>query len=202
MLPHFQASRYITAAVSTGEQEVAPLAHYFWVLKHQSWKILAFVLIAVLATIIISYRLSPLFESTATVEIDSRVPSGAIGADSDTQAAANDTDQFLATQVKLLQSDSVIRPVVQRFDLPAADLERQESRLPTTRTEDAPMVLKRLRVSRSPGTYILLVSYRSVDPQLAADVANGVVESYINHVYSIRYEATANLSSFLERQME
>ena len=64
------------------------------------------------------------------------------------------------------------------------------------------MVLKRLRVSRSPGTYILLVSYRSVDPQLAADVANGVVESYINHVYSIRYEATANLSSFLERQME
>ena len=33
------------------------------------------------------------------------------------QSATNDADQFLATQIKLIQSDSVLRPVVQKYKL-------------------------------------------------------------------------------------
>ena len=67
-------------------------------------------LACVAATVIISSRLTPIYESTVTVDVDRQMPSAVIGQDA-TRMPTNDADQFLATQVKLIQSDSVLRPV-------------------------------------------------------------------------------------------
>jgi hypothetical protein len=37
---------------------------------------------------------------------------------------------------------------------------------------------------------------------LAANVANGVTNSYLQRTFEIRYTATANLSNFMEKQLE
>ena len=76
----------------------------------------------VVATLIVSARLTPIYESTVTVDIDRQMPSAVIGQDA-TRAPANDADQFLATQVKLIQSDSVLRPVAEQYHL--LDIEKQ-----------------------------------------------------------------------------
>ncbi len=73
-------------------------------------------LATVLATLIVSLRLTPIYESTTTIDIDRRMPTGVLGQEA-TEIANNDADQFLATQVKLIQSDSVLRPVVDKFHL-------------------------------------------------------------------------------------
>ncbi|MEO8027450.1 MAG: polysaccharide biosynthesis tyrosine autokinase, partial [Bryobacteraceae bacterium] len=57
-------------------------------------------------------------------------------------------------------------------------------------------------VTRPPNTYLLLISYRSPDPGLASDVANGVAESYLEHTYNIRIRSSASLSTFMEKQLE
>src|SRR5678815_4074396 len=93
-----------------------PLTHYLWILRRHGWKMLGFVALVVLCTAVVSLRLTPIYESTATIDIDRRMPTGVLGEDS-TQAVNNDADQFLATQVKLIQSDSVLRPVVDKFKL-------------------------------------------------------------------------------------
>ena len=59
-----------------------------------------------------------------------------------------------------------------------------------------------LKVTRPPNTYLLLISYRSPDARLAADVANGVARSYVEHTYNIRFRSSASLSSFMEKQLE
>ena len=69
-------------------------------------------------------------------------------------------------------------------------------------SREAPVILKPLRVTRPPNTYILQISYRSPHRQLAADVANAIAQSYLAHSYEIRYKATASLSEFMERQLE
>jgi capsular exopolysaccharide synthesis family protein len=74
--------------------------------------------------------------------------------------------------------------------------------LPTARAQNAPVKLKNLKVTRPPNTYLLLLAYRSPDPELAASVANGVANSYILHTYDIRFQAAAGLSVFMEKQME
>jgi capsular exopolysaccharide synthesis family protein len=189
--------------VEPPEQSGVPLAHYLWILRRHRWRILAFVVACVAATMIVSARLTPVYESTVIVDIDRQVPSAIIGQDA-ARAPLNDADQFLATQVKLIQSDSVLRPVAQQYHL--IDLEKEASDVTPEKSseaeDDAPILLKKLRVTRPPNTYLLLISYRSPQPRLAADVANAVAHSYVEHTYSIRFKSSASLADFMEKQLE
>jgi capsular exopolysaccharide synthesis family protein len=185
------------------EEAAVPLSHYLWILKRHKWRIIAFALVSVVCTVVVSSRLTPIYESTATIDIDRQAPAGVIGQDA-ARLAPNDSDQFLATQVKIIQSDSVLRPVAERFKLSASEITTLpgESKLPSARAQNAPVTLKKLKVTRPPNTYLLLISYRSPDPELASDVANGIADSYIQHTYDIRFRATAGLSAFMEKQIE
>ena len=189
--------------VEPPEQSAVPLAHYLWILRRHRWKILAFVFACVVATLIVSARLTPIYESTVTVDIDRQMASAIIGQDA-ARAPLNDADQFLATQVKLIQSDSVLRPVAQQYHL--LDLEKKASDVTPEKSseaeDDAPILLNKLKVTRPPNTYLLLISYRSPQPRLAADVANAVARSYVQHTYNIRFQSSASLADFMEKQLE
>jgi len=159
---------------------------------------LGFCALAVIATVIVSARLTPVFESTTTVDVDRESPPGVLGQDA-ARSVTNDADQFLATQMKLVQSDGVLRPVDQRFGLRPRE---KQSAAQSPREEAAPIVLKHLRVTRPPNTYLMLVSYRSNDPVLAADVSNAIAESYLEHSYDIRLRSSTSLATFMERQLD
>jgi capsular exopolysaccharide synthesis family protein len=175
-----------------------PLSHYLWLLKFHRWKILAFIAVCVIATFVISMRITPIYESTTTVDIDRQMPTGVIGQES-TRLPSNDSDQFLATQIKLIQSDSVLRPVARKFKL--SETGRANDAVASS-VDDAPVTLKNLKITRPPNTYLLLISYRSPDPRLASDVSNGIARSYVEHTYNIRYRSSVDLSSFMEKQLE
>jgi capsular exopolysaccharide synthesis family protein len=185
------------------EAPSVPLSHYLWILRRHRGKMAAFVATCLLVTLIVSSRLEPIYESTAAVDIDRQAPTEVVGQDSTREAAPNDADQFLATQVKLVQSDAVLRPVAEQFDL--LRQEGQITRQKPERTQQiaaAPVILKRLRVARPPNTYLLFISYRSTDPHLAADVANAVANSYLTQTYNIRIRSSASLSTFMEKQLD
>jgi polysaccharide biosynthesis transport protein len=185
------------------QTSAVPLTHYLWILRRHLWKIAAFVVVSIVATFVVSSRLTRIYEATATVDVDRQAPSGIVGQDAQRLAAANDADQFLATQVKLIQSDSVLRPVTQKYNL--LEHERQldaNSSIPIEAAKGAPVLLRNLKVSRPSNTYLLQISYRSPDAHLAADVANGIARSYLAHTYNIRIQSSANLSTFMEKQLE
>ncbi len=185
------------------EAPAVPLSHYLWVLRRHLGKMLAFVATCVLATAVVSARLQPIYESTATVDVDRQAPSEVVGQDSTRSVAPNDADQFLATQVKLIQSDAVLRPVAEQFHL--LDREGQLKRMSPEKAQAkarAPIVLKRLKVTRPANTYLLLISYRSSDPGLSADATNAIANSYLAHTYDIRIRSSASLSSFMEKQID
>ena len=187
-------------------QASLPLSHYLWILRRHMWAIVAFVVIVCFATAVVSFRLTPVYESTATLYVDRQEARGIVGQESQAQSYSNlDAESFLASQIRLLQSDSVVRPVAQRYNL--LEREKQFNRAEdssdrVTRAKDAPIVLKQLRIARPPNTYLLQVSYRSTDPQLAADVANQIAQSYIEHTYNIRIRSSQSLSKFMEKQIE
>jgi capsular exopolysaccharide synthesis family protein len=185
------------------ETPPVPLSHYLWILRRHLWKIVAFVAVCVLVTAVVSARLRPIYESTATIDIDRQAPSEVVGDEATHTADLNDSDQLLATQEKLIQSDGVLRPVVEQYHL----LEKEgqikgQNDQHAQQTENAPVVLKRLSVTRPPNTYLLLISYRSSDPQLAANVANAIASSYLIHTYDIRIRSSASMSSFMEKQLD
>ncbi len=181
--------------------ETVPLSHYVWIMKRNWWRIMLFVVCSVAGTLVVSSRLVPVYESTATVDIDRQMPSGVIGQES-MRTMVNDSDQFLATQAKLIQSDSVLRPVAEQYRLNHFDPGAQDISRATPGQEDSPVLLRNLKVSRPPNTYLLLISYRSTNPRLAADVANATARSYLEHTYNIRFKSSASLSAFMEKQLE
>ncbi len=186
----------------TEEEPTVPLSHYLWILRRNKWRILAFVLTCTAATMIVSARLTPIYESTSTVDIDRQAPPAVVGQES-ARTAPNDADQFLATQIKIIQSDSVLRPVSLQYHLSTVETGTgDQGVLQAERVLNAPITLKNLKVTRPPNTYLLLISYRSTIPQVAADVSNGIAESYIQHTYDVRFRATAGLSSYMEKQIE
>jgi capsular exopolysaccharide synthesis family protein len=179
-----------------------PFSHYVWVLRRNAWKILLFIAGVTAAAGFVSLRLTPIYEATATLYVDRQEARGIVGQEA--QAAvvsSSESEQFLASQIRLIQSDSVVRPVAERFSL----LEREKQLdLPAekSRAQDAPILLKNLRVTRPVNTTLLHLSYRSTDPRLAADVANQIAQSYIEHTYNIRIRSSASISKFMERQIE
>lgn len=179
-----------------------PFAHHLWVLRRHRWKILAFITACELATLIVSSRVTPIYESTAVIDIDRQAPVGVVGEDA-TRSSGNDSDQLLATQIRLIQADAVLRPVAQKYRL----LEREQQfrdlpQLSTAQVEGAPILLRRLKVTRPPNTYLLLISYRSPDAHLAADVANAIANSYLQHAYNLRVRSSTNLASYMEKELE
>jgi succinoglycan biosynthesis transport protein ExoP len=182
------------------EEQTIPLSHYLWVVRRHRWKILSFVAICAIATLIVSERLTPMYEAIVTVDVDRKVPTAIVGQEA-TQSTQNDADQFLATQIRLIQSDAVLRPVADQFHL--RDLEHTNgSGIDQGLLIDAPVTLKNLKVTRPNNTYLLLIGYRSPDRRLAADVANAIARSYIEHTYNIRFRSSASLSTFMEKQLE
>src|SRR6202167_5846773 len=177
VIPEYRAISSSSAILEAEYEPQAahvPLSHYLWILRRHGWKIAGFVVAVVIATLIFSLRLTPIYESTTTVDVDRQMPTGVLGPEA-MQNATNDADQFLATQVKLIQSDSVLRPVVDKYRLRDVEKDALEEAIDKSATSiEAPVVLKHLKVTRPPNTYLLLISYRSQNRQLASDVANEI----------------------------
>ncbi len=185
---------FLPPAEPDTETASAPFSHYLWILRRHRWRMLAFIAVVMTATWMISQRLTPIYEATVTIDIDRQMPQGVIGAES-TRSMLNDSDQFIATQIRLVQSDSVLRPVAAKYNLLAHEGQ-------TEVRPEAPIQLKRLKISRPPNTYLLLLSYRSPDAKLASNVANEIAQSYLNHTYNIRIKASSNLTAFMEQQLD
>lgn len=163
-----------------------PLKHRLWVIRRNWAAIVGFAAVCTIATAVISYRITPIYDATATIDVDRRAPNGVVGQDANA-SAVSDTEQFLNTQVRLIQSDSVLKPVVQAFHI---------SKAPGS------LGIANLKITRPPSTFLILVNYRSADPRRAADFANAVVESYIAQTYKIRYRASASLATFMTGQID
>ncbi|WP_031500633.1 GumC family protein [Bryobacter aggregatus] len=198
-VPSFPAQE----APPSGLEATVPLSHYYWLFRRNAWRIGFFVLAATLLALALSMQMVPIYEATVTIDVDRQTPTGVIGQDSN-RSMSNDADQYLATQVKMLQSDSVLRPVVDRYKLPLRKPSRFRLVAPYTEQQqkDAPVMLDGLKVSRPPNTYLMLVSYRSADPKLAADTVNAIANSYLDHSYNIRYQSSVGLSHFMEKQLD
>src|SRR5579884_1280105 len=184
-------------------QASLPASHYLFLILRHKWKILGFVGVCLLATYLVCARLTPLYEATAKIDVDRRVPIGIIGQEASQASSGDDADAFMATQMELIQADAVVRPVAEKFNLLQRESQLEKlAKDKVRRKTDAPVYLRQLKVTRPVNTYILRVSYRSPDPQLAAYVANAIAQSYLEHTFEIRIRSSSALSAFMVKQLD
>ena len=64
------------------EEAKLPLSQYLSILKRYRWRILTFAVLVVFVTLVVSLRLTPIYEATATIDVDRGTPSDVVGQDS------------------------------------------------------------------------------------------------------------------------
>jgi capsular exopolysaccharide synthesis family protein len=200
---------------SSSEQELTLAETWRGIYKHKF--IVLGVTVAVFAMVLLYTMFSPrVYESVARVQVDPN-RSSTLGLDDMISAklgATNSGEQILATEVRIIRSDTVAGYVIEALGL-AKNPTFAGAKGAAEATGSDPMKMSpamrerlinrfrgSLKVQVLPGTQIIEIRFQSTDPKLATDVVNTLVEKYMERTLQTRYEGVVQVSNWLSRQME
>ena len=156
----------------------------------------------VLGGILITLVTTPIYRAWVTLEANPPTFSVSDEQSREREATNSNTYDFVATQVGLVSSKSVAERTAQELNLvnnPAVVPQNVDA---SERLRIATGVVSGgLHVLSPQDGQLIRFSYDSTSPQLAATIANGVADSFINTALQRRYEASAYARNFLERQI-
>lgn len=186
--------------------------------KRWGW-IIGSIVICVLLAIVATLATKPTYEATATIELN-KSSSGSLdlglGDLSQLTSGGEGLQTDLQTETAILQGDSLALAVIQQLKLASQPTFRTKGRMArilsseqTLPLEEAPQtrswLLKsfgsHLKVQPVHGTRLIRVTYESRDPKQAAEIANALIDSYKNQYRQSHYNAAAETSDWLSRQL-
>src|ERR1017187_1133796 len=159
--------------------------HYLLVVVEHKWVALSTFLIVMGATIAWTYHQTPLYRATATVQVDSDTMK--VLSIPDVLSTDTRDEQYINTQVKILQSRTLCDQVVQSLRL-----DRNPAFLAYAGPQGdlAGALQQCLSVQPERGTSILDIHADHPDAQVAADLANGMAKQYIKQNLDKRMAAS------------
>lgn len=182
---------------------------YWQVLRKRVWTVLTVAVLLTALVAIVSFKMQPIYEAPARVEVEAETPQ--IQSFNDLYRTMPSDDAFLQTQLNVLKSDNLAWQTIQQLGLgknleimPSHQRDAEQGSEPPT---DEQISLIRgfrshLRVELVRNSRILEITFASSDPKLAARVANGLVNSYIEYNFHKRYDATRQASGWMEQQLD
>ncbi len=188
------------------------LLDYLIVLRKHQWLILFFLLAIVSIVSIATIRMRPVYQATARVEIDRENANAIRFSDSESYDMYADLEDYITTQSKILQSETLAMLTVKTMGLdnlqefggnPAKPVKPSPpgSEASLHRPQSLGAFLGRMTVKRVPNSRLLDVTFESTDPSLAARVVNAHLNNFIEENFRSRYEAATQASNWLSGQL-
>jgi len=188
---------------------------YLRILVKRKWVILASLVTIFSIVAIATLKTTPVYEAGGTIAINK--PDTTL---SFQNSATFSLDYFdpteLDTEVKILQSDMMAMQVIRELNLdrrseiagqvppPSQSLDLTTDPLQSDPSRVSALIggfKGSLRVSLSPNTRIIEVHYRSPDAQMAANVVNTLMQTYVENNFKARFESTMQASDWLSKQL-
>lgn len=173
------------------------------ILSARRWIILAMAAAGLLAAIVISLLMTPLFRASALLELNSatkEVINQASGSGDGRDRGS--TGEIVTTQMGLIRSETLAQRVVQELNLASNPRFGGVEGTRAQRVNSAVGTVLANTLVDNPGESLLIaVSYSSPDPALAARVANGLAEGYIASSLERRYDSSSYARNFLSEQL-
>ena len=195
------------AAGRTGHRTYSPtnildFATVVRIIHHWRWLVLAAIGVGLLGAILLTLITTPVYRASVTLEANPPTVSVSDEQSREREAANVNSFDFVATQIGLLSSKSVAQRTAQDLNLANNPAVVDQSADASSRLRSATGVVQGgLKVVAPEEGQLISFSYSSTSPQLAALVANGIADSFINTALQRRYEASAYARNFLERQI-
>jgi capsular exopolysaccharide synthesis family protein len=155
---------------------------------------------------------TPIYEGIARVQIDPTRSSNLGLYDGDKSNDSN-TDSRIRTEVSIIQSNTVAMRVMNALKLYANPhfagdevAEGNVSDISQLRPSQQRRLVDRfsggLTVKVIPDTEVVEIHFRSSDPTIASDVANSVIDEYMNRNFHVRVDGTTQASQWLSRELD
>jgi succinoglycan biosynthesis transport protein ExoP len=187
------------------------LYDYLLILRKHQWLILSFMLAVVTIVAIATFRMQPVYQATARVEIDRENANILPFPGTDSYDYMMDLENYIETQSKILTSETLALQTIRNNNLSArpefaspngpSEAIASGSLANQKRPPELAGFLGSLSVRRVPNSRLMDVSFESTDPQLAARIVNAHITSYIEQNFRSKYEATTQASTWLADQL-
>ncbi|MFP5211416.1 MAG: GumC family protein [Acidobacteriota bacterium] len=184
------------------------------VLMKRRFVILAVTVVCFIATAVYVFRTDPVYQSIAEVEIEpNSSPNLGIQSLIGQQYGSDDESMALQTELRVLQSDSVLFHTAQSLhliDRIRANAQKENEKggmepsgliTPSEHKEMIRFIRDGLRVSILPNTEIVEIQYRNTDAKLATAIVNKLVKTYSDEELRLKYERTMHVSEWLQSQL-
>lgn len=184
------------------------LADYWHVLSRRRWTILTVVIILTTLTAIASFKMTSIYKAAARIEVEADTPQ--LQTLNELYQQLPSDQDFLRTQIQVLQTDNLAWRTIMQLGL-----DRNPSFVPLKPSAAEGSVnidrdkMKLIRAFKSslgvelvPGSRVILVSFESSDPVLAAKVANSLVANYIDYNFEEKYDVTRQAAGRMEKQLD
>jgi len=201
------------------EADEGPDIRAYWrIIQKRRWTILSILLITFGSVLIVTIKEKPVYRANTLLEIEKENPN--IPTVQELFQLEDVSDNYLETQYKVLQSDTLARRVieelhldqVQEFNPPKGEwfwknthaAAREDGSVVDPETEQAVLVRFNDRLSVEPvrRSRLVQVSFESQDPSVAAKALNALSSNYIQENLESRWDDAQKASEWLSQQLQ
>jgi polysaccharide biosynthesis transport protein len=190
------------------------IGEYIRILIKRKWLVLGCLATIFSVVAIASMKMTPIYEAGGTIAINK--PDTSLNFQNSPTFTLDYFDPTeLETEVKILQSDLLALQVVRELNLDrrpdfggksmasnSSDLAPDPLQVDPARASAMIGGFKGgLRVDLSPNSRIIEVHYRSPDRELAAQIVNTLMQTYVENNFKARFESTMQASDWLQKQL-
>ncbi|MGA3035446.1 MAG: polysaccharide biosynthesis tyrosine autokinase [Terracidiphilus sp.] len=178
------------------------------VLTKQRFAIITVTVLFMACAVWYAFRTPPVYESISRIEIKPNEYGG--GDILGLLEAEDESAESLATEVRILQSDSVLFDTARALHLlymvrgkgknGTTDMSAEVT--PQERRALIGIVRGGLSVAVILNTRLVEIRYRSNDPKMGTDIANQLVETYSDAELQTKFERTEHVSKWLQNRMD
>lgn len=180
------------------------LVDYWLLIKRYRWQIFTLTAMVTLLATLVVFQMTPIYRGTALVLIENA--KGKVMTLNDLYGGQRDTIEVFNSQVQIMKSRSVAERVVRKLKL----AEQPAMAIPNAKGLSEAQLMNALIGRVSGGltvepilrSQIVRVSFDSPDRELAALVANAVVDAYIDNDLESRSEMTQKANGWLMQRIE
>jgi len=198
-------------------QRETTVRDYWVILTKQRWTVIAFACVVLILTTIITFKTTPIYDAVGRIAIN-RESTDALPFKDSASNPVTDEDYTIAmeTQVRILHSDNLAMRVIRKLGLdnnpaftavskPQTSANELAMASPATDNRQESVLINTfrggLKVATVNNTRLIEIHYLNPNPRLAADIVNGIVNSYIEQNYQTKFESAMQTSDWLSRQL-
>lgn len=187
------------------------LQDYWHVLKKRKWWFWGVLSGVAVVVLLVTFLMTPIYKVTTTLQIIQDNPSALMGGDKldplGALTGSGELDRFYETQYKILQSPTIAYGLIDSLKLkdhPSyKQMERDNPDNPpeVIRQKYAQYLVNTLKVEPVKNSYLVGISFKSTDKQLAQKIPQAMQKEYLKLSMTTRQQSYAMLREWLDNEL-